>query len=63
MTVPLTEDKTLDRQHRLERQHGSCRIRLHFLKLPNSAVEDVVLDSLMDTFEKRNERTMAVHNG
>lgn len=57
MTVPLTEDKTIDRQHRLERQHGSCRIHLHFLKLPNPAVEDIVLDSLMDTFEKRNERT------
>ena len=50
MTVPLTEDKTIDRQHRLERQHGSCRIHLHFLKFPNPAVEDIVLDGLMDTF-------------
>ena len=57
MTAPLTEDKTIDRQHRLERQHGSCRIHLHFLKFPNPAVEDIVLDGLMDTFEKRNERT------
>lgn len=52
----FNEDKTIDYQHRLERRHGSCHIRIHFLNSPNPEVENIVLDSLMDTFEKRSER-------
>ena len=56
-----SEDITLDRQHHESRMFGRCCVRLHFLLTPNREVENVVLDSLLDTFDKRIHITTAAH--
>ena len=57
----ISEDNTIDRQHRVDRKIGNCCVRLHFLITPNREVENVILDSLLDTFDKRIHIPTAAH--
>lgn len=61
MLLTISEDNKIDQQHHMYRKVGNCCVRLHFLIIPNREVESIVLDSLLDAFDKRMKSTTAAH--
>jgi len=46
-------NQEIDREHVEQRQIKDCVVRLHFLVQKNNQIEDIILDNLLDSFDRR----------
>lgn len=46
-------NQEIDREHVEQRQIKDCLVRLHFLVQKNNQIEDIILDNLLDSFDRR----------
>lgn len=46
-------DKEVDRAHIEQREIKDCVVRLHFVIQKNNQVEEIIFDSLLDSFDRR----------
>ena len=46
-------NQEIDREHVEQRQIKDCLVRLHFLVQKNNQVEEIIHDSLLDSFDRR----------
>lgn len=46
-------DQEIDRDHVEQRKTKDCVVRLHFLVQKNNQIEDIILDNLLDSFDRR----------
>ena len=46
-------NQEIDRDHIEQRQIKDCLVRLHFLVQKNNQIEDIILDNLLDSFDRR----------
>ena len=53
MNTAQIMNQQIDREHVEQRQIKDCVVRLHFLVQKNNQIEDIILDNLLDSFDRR----------
>ncbi len=53
MNAAQIMNQEIDREHVEQRQIKDCVVRLHFVIQKNNQVEEIILDSLLDSFDRR----------
>ena len=53
MNTAQIMNQQIDREHVEQRQIKDCVVRLNFVIQKNNQVEEIILDSLLDSFDRR----------